>query len=95
MSFYAEFCPRGVNVVTDSDELAQFDTREERDEWCSRINARCDYGREVWRPVTVREIAHRYSVREFRDGEAHEIAHERTCKGEPVFTIHQRRFYCI
>lgn len=96
--FYAEYCPFGTTTISDSDTLMGFDTREERDEMVDRINAVVDIEESDDRAqaVTVREVAHRYDVRKFRDdpfGYCHEVNGLSTCKGKPFFEISHRPGY--
>lgn len=97
--FYAEFCPFGTKTISDGDTLMAFDTREERDEMVERINAVVDIDARDDRAqaVTVREVAHRYDVRKFRDDPFGDYCHEvngvRTCKGKPFLEVTHRPGY--
>lgn len=92
--FYAEFCPYGINAISDGDTLMAFETREERDEMVKRIN---DAHRESVEgcaaAVTTREVAHRYNFNDFRNDNATEVPHIRTCEGRCFFEIHHKQSY--
>lgn len=85
-----------AGAISDGDVLAQFDTRAERDEFCSRINARIGYGSGEWEPVTLASVRHRFNPRAFYSctcGECHELNGERTSADKHVFYIHERPHY--
>lgn len=88
--FYAEFCPYGIHTFSDSDTLMAFETREERDEMVERIN---DAHSERMIAMTQREVVPRYDFNDFRNGNASEVPHLRTCKGKPFFEIHYKPSY--
>lgn len=93
-SYYAEFCPYGIKTLSQEDTLMCFDSREERDEMVERINEVEDNRAQA---VTVRDVAHRYDVRKFRNDPfcdyCHEVNGMRTCKGKPFFEISHRPGY--
>lgn len=92
--YYAEFSPYGADTISNGDVLAAFETREERAEWCERINARILWPEKAeWHEVTTREVAHAYNMKHWRTDYEHELSGERTCKGKPVFYIHRRPVY--
>lgn len=92
--FYAEFCPYGIHTISDGDTLMAFDTREERDEMVDRINdAPSEITESYADAVTRREVAHRYNFDDFRNGNASEVPHLRTCKGKCFFEISHKPSY--
>ena len=97
--YYAEFCPFGTKTISDGDTIMGFDTREERDEMVERINSAVDIEARGDRAqaVTVREVAHRYDIRKFRNDPFGDYCHEvngvRTCKGKPFFEVTHRPGY--
>lgn len=97
MSYYAEFCPYGITTLSADDSLMIFDTKEERDEFAERVNDNWGYNcKKVCRAVTVREITHRYNIKDFRNGDkAHELNQVRTCKNSFIYEIHQRPNYIL
>lgn len=92
--FYAEFCPYGLHTFSDSDTLMAFETREERDEMVERINdAHSERVEGCAIAMTPREVVPRYDFNDFRNGNASEVPHLRTCKGKPFFEIHYKPSY--
>lgn len=91
-AWYAVWYAYG-DAVSDYDVLARFDSKEERDEFCDRINAR--YGSGVWEPVTLARVRYRFDVRKFANDPfgdyRHELNGERTCKGKCIEYIYPRR----
>lgn len=92
--FYAEFCPYGIHTISDGDTLMAFETREERNEMVERINdAHSERIEGCAVAVTTREVAHRYDFNDFRNDNASEVPHLRTCKGRSFFEIHHKPSY--
>lgn len=89
--FYAEFCPRGITTITDSDTLVQFETKRERDEMVERINS-SDYGTRA-QAVTMRDVAHRYNFNDFNDERCREVYGLKTCCDKCIWEIHHRIGY--
>lgn len=91
--YYAEFHYYGIGTISGSDALAQFPTKEARDEWCNRINARDSY-KDVWEPVTTREVRHRYNFNDFENAErCEEVSSSRNMYGQCVFCIGHKQSY--
>lgn len=91
--FYAEFCPYGINTISDGDTLMAFDTREERDEMVDRMNdAPSEMTEDCAVAVTTREVAHKYNFNDFRNGNA-SVVPLRTCKGKCFREIHHKPSY--
>lgn len=92
--YYAEFCPYGINTISDDDTLMAFYTRDERDEMVVRINnAHSEMTEGCAVAVTVREVAHRYNFNDFRNGNASEVSQLLTCEGKCFFQIHHKLSY--
>ena len=92
--FYAEFCPYGIQTVSCGDTLMAFETREERDEMVERINdALSEIIEGCAVAVTTREVAHRYNFNDFKNGNAREVVHLRTCKGKCFLEIYHKQSY--
>lgn len=89
--FYAEFCPRGITTITDSDTLMQFTTKRERDEMVERINS-ADYGTRA-QAVTRREVAHRYNIADFNSERCREVYGLKTCYDKCLWEIPHRTSY--
>lgn len=93
--FYAEFCPYGIRTISDGDTLMAFETREERDKMVESIN----YANEHIHPegcavaVTTHEVSHRYNFNDFKNDNAREVPHLRTCKGKCFFEIRHKPSY--
>jgi hypothetical protein len=89
--FYAEFCPRGITTITDSDTLVQFETKRERDEMVERINsADCSTRAQA---VTRREVAHRYNFNDFNGERCREVYGLKTCCDKYFWEIPHRIGY--
>lgn len=92
--FYAEFCPYGIRIISDDDTLMAFDTREERDEMVERINdAHSERVEGCAAAVTTREVAHRYNLKDFDNGNNDEVPYLRTFRGKCFFEIHHKPSY--
>lgn len=92
--FYAEFCPYGIQTISDGDTLMAFETREERDEMVERINdAHSESAEGCAVAVTTREVANRYNLNDFKTDNAREVSFPRTCKGRCFFEIYQKPSY--
>lgn len=92
--YYAEYHKRGINTISHDDALAQFSTKEARDEWCERINERDPY-KDVWEPVTTREVAHRYDFNDFNKWDKCWELGARDMNGRIVFYIEHKPSYVI
>lgn len=91
--YYAEYHEYGTNTISHGDVLARFETKEARDEWCERINKRNPF-RDVWEPVTTREVAHRYNFSDFENGDkCWEVLGERGMDGRIVSYIGHKPSY--
>lgn len=92
--FYAEFCPYGIHTISADDVLMRFETREERDDMVKSINdAHIESVDGCAVAVTTREVAHRYNLNDFKNDNASEVPHLRTCKDRCVFEIHHKPSY--
>ena len=85
------------NAISADDVLARFDTREERDEWCDRINSRDPMSHGKWEPVTLASVRHRFNPADFGRADSYwgrggEFP-ERTCHGKSFHYIYQRPNY--
>lgn len=89
--FYAEFCPRGITTITDSDTLVQFETKRERNEMVERINS-SDYGTRA-QAVTRRGVAHRYNFNDFNGERCREVYGLKTCCDKCLWEIPHRIGY--
>ena len=89
--FYAEFCPRGITTITDSDTLVQFETKRERDEMGERINSAA-YGPRA-QAVTRRDVAHRYNFNDFNGERCREVYGLKTCCNKCLWEIPHRIGY--
>lgn len=91
--YYAEYHHYGIDTISNDDALAQFSTKEARDEWCERINSRDPY-MDIWEPVTTREVRHRYNFNDFNNGDrCEEIPGARNMYGSCVFCIGHKQSY--
>lgn len=90
--YYAELSPYGTGTLSAEDELYRFDSREERDEFVSRINERSTCG-DRCQAVTTRQVAHRYNVGDFDDPDR--SSEELWDVGCPLASIHHRPNYEI
>ena len=89
--FYAEFCPRGITTITDSDTLVQFDTKRERDEMVERINsADCNTRAQA---VKRCEVSHRYNFNDFNSERCREVDGLKTCDNKYFWEIPHRTNY--
>lgn len=62
--YYAEWCPYGVDTISYDDQLCQFRTRDDRDDFVAMCNRSADYyGHDFAAPVTLRQVAHKYPFR--------------------------------
>lgn len=94
--FYAEFCPYGINTVSDGDTIMAFDTREERNEMVERINdAHSEMVEGCAVAVTTREVTYAYNFNDFKNGKAIEVPYLRTCKGKRFFEIRHKPSYVL
>ena len=92
--FYAEFCPYGINSISNGDTLMAFDTRKERNEMVNRINEANSWNIDGCAvAVTTREVSHRYNLNDFSNGNASEVPHLRTCNGKRFFEIRHKPSY--
>lgn len=89
--FYAQYSPYGTKTLSEGTELAQFRTKEERDEWVERLNP-CN-GEEFWEAVTLREVAHMFNPEDFGTDREREYPYLKTCHDRPVFYINTRPNY--
>ena len=88
--FYAEFCPYGLNTLSEGDRVMQFVTRAERDEMVERINATYwDSVEGVCAPITRKEAAKSYRVQDFnpQNRRCKEVYGLRTCANRILFEV--------
>jgi hypothetical protein len=89
--FYAQYSPYGTTTLSEGMELAQFRTKEERDEWVERMNGYAD--KDEWEAVTLREVSHRFDPKAFGTDREREYRLAKTCHNRPVFYIETRPNY--
>jgi len=73
------------DALSECDTLAQFDSLEERNDFCERFPK--------WEPVTLASVRHRFNPRAFYTDDAHELNGIRTSRDQIVFYIYQRPNY--
>lgn len=92
--YYAEFCPYGLNSISDGDRLMVFDSAEERNEMVERLN-KCDRNWHIVEGVACaisREEASRtYRVQDFGTEYEREVYGLRTCENRCFFEVGSKR----
>lgn len=93
-AYYAEFCPYGLNSISDGDRLMVFDSAEERDEMVERLN-KCDGNRHIVEGVacaiTRKEASRIYRLQDFGTEYEREVYGLRTCENRCFFEVGSKR----
>lgn len=93
--YYAEFCPHGLNCLSDGDTLMVFETAEERDEMVRELNEnpRRSYIAEgVARAITRKEASKTYRTQDLGTEYEREVYGLRTSAGRNFFEVGTKRY---
>lgn len=90
--YYAEWCPRGVNTMSEGDTLMVFQTEAERDEMVERLNAAEHYRPEgVARAILLKDAKSLYRIHDIGTEHEREVDGLRTSAGRPFFEVGCRK----